>query len=440
MKNPREVALKGLMNLRRSGTWPDLFLKQELRDMSSEDGRLCASILYGSLENINLIDFYIDFYSNIKIKKIMPQVLDILRMTVYQIIYLEKIPDSAAINEGVKLVKKFGGLSATGFANGLLRTISRQKDSFPQVPKGKIKEYLYIKYSHPKWFISEMIDTLGEKETEELLKANNEIPSITARVNTLKISTVELIKTLQEEGAEVQKSDELSGAVLFGSGYNPIKSKAFEDGLLYVQDMSSQLSVTALEPKRGSTLIDMCASPGGKSIMACQLMKNEGKIYACDIYEHKIKIIRENALKYGAEIIKAQLRNGTIFYEEFDRLADYIICDVPCSGMGIIRKKPDIRFKAEEDVKGLPNVQYQILCNAARYLKVGGSLVYSTCTIRKQENEQVVSRFLSEHKDFELTPFLLPFDIKGDKGYVTLYPHRHGFDGFFIAKLRKKDE
>ncbi|MBR5265870.1 MAG: 16S rRNA (cytosine(967)-C(5))-methyltransferase RsmB [Clostridia bacterium] len=437
MKNPREVALKGLINLRRNGTWPDLFLKQESADMSPEDGRLCASVLYGTLENINLIDFYISSFSSIKLKKIMPQALDVLRMTVYQLVWMDKIPDSAAINEGVKLAKKYAS-SASGFVNAVSRALARSKDNLPQVPDKDFAEYLCIKYSHPLWFIKEMIEQIGEAETENLLIENNKTPKTTARVNTLKSSLDDALAKLEKEGVIDVKTTELSGAILFENSFNPVKSKTFTDGLIYVQDIASQLAVTALEPKKGDTVIDMCASPGGKSLMAAQLMENNGKITSCDIHEHKIALLNENAKKYGATIMSAQLNDGTVFNESFADTADKIICDVPCSGMGIIRKKPDIRFKKEEDAKELPPIQLAILKNASRYVKAGGTILYSTCTVRREENEDVVKCFLESNDSFELVPFSLPFGIEAETGYKTLYPHREGFDGFFIAKLRRK--
>ena len=437
MKNPREVALKGLINLRRNGTWPDLFLKQESSDMSPEDSRLCAGILYGTLENINLIDFYISSFSSIKLKKIMPQALDLLRMTTYQIVWLDKIPDSAAINEGVKLAKKYAS-SASGFVNAVARSVSRNKESLPDVPKKDFKEYLRVKYSHPLWFIEEMTAQIGEAETEQLLIENNRTPKTTARINTIKTNVEDALKMLSEESVSGLNKTDLDNAIVFENSFNPVKSKTFTDGFIYVQDIASQLAVTALEPKSGDTVIDMCASPGGKSLMAAQLMENNGKIISCDIHEHKIQLLSENAEKYGASIMTAQLNDGTVFNKSFAEIADRIICDVPCSGMGIIRKKPDIRFKKAEEAKELPAIQLAILKNASEYVKAGGIIAYSTCTVRKEENEDVVNTFLAENENFELIPFELPFGIKADKGYHTFYPHREGFDGFFVAKLRRK--
>lgn len=437
MKNPREVALKGLINLRRNGTWPDLFIKQESADMSPEDGRLCAGILYGTLENINLIDFYISSFSSIKLKKIMPQALDVLRITTYQVIWLDKIPDSAAINEGVKLAKKYAS-SASGFVNAVSRAIAKNKGNLPAVPEKEYAEYLRIKYSHPMWFINEMIEQIGEAETEQLLIENNKTPKITARINTLKTNLDDALAMLEKEGVKGANKTELNNAIIFENSFNPVKSKTFTEGLIYVQDIASQLAVTALEPKCGDTVIDMCASPGGKSLMAAQLMGNTGKIISCDIHEHKIQLLKDNAEKYGASIMTAQLNDGTVLNESFIDKADKIICDVPCSGMGIIRKKPDIRFKKEEEVKELPEIQLAILKNAAKYVKAGGYIAYSTCTVRKAENEDVVNQFLASDKNFELVPFELPYGINAESGYVTLFPHREGCDGFFIAKLRRK--
>ena len=438
MKNPRETALKGLIALRRNGTWTDLFLKQEGEGMSSADLKLCAEILYGTVENMSLIDYYIGCFSRVKTKKMVPQLLDALRMTVYQIVFLDRIPDSAAINEGVKLVKKYASYNLSGFANGVLRSISREKDSLPPVPKDNFAEYLSVRYSHPLWFAEEMTGEIGAEETEKLFEADNAKPAVTARVNDIKISADELIGVLKEEGIEAQKAEELSNCIVFKSGTGVASSKAFKEGLFYIQDMASQLAVMALNPQKGDMLIDMCASPGGKTLAAAQMMQNEGSITACDIHPHKIQLIRENAEKYGANIVKAVLRDGTKENKEFLKTADRVICDVPCSGMGIIRKKPDIRFKKKEDIEELPNIQYKILENAASYLKKGGRLLYSTCTVRSAENEKVFKRFLENYSEYEAVPFELPYSISAPKGFVTLYPHRDGFDGFFISLMERK--
>ena len=438
MKNPREVALKGLINLRRSGTWPDLFLKQETKDLSPQDGGLCAEILYGTLENINLLDFYLAHFSTVKLKKLMPQVLDILRLTTYQIVFLDRIPPSAAVNEGVKLVKKYAR-PAEKYANGVLRTISKNKEVLPPVPKDDFAEYLSISYSHPKWFAKEMLQKLGEQEAEALLKANNGRAAVTARVNTLKTTVTELLFALEEEGIQAEKCQEVANVIVFDKGGNPADTRLFKDGHYYIQDIAAQLAVLALDIKRGETVIDLCAAPGGKSLIAAQELHNEGKVYAFDVHAHKIELIADNAKKYGAAVIEAKLSDSTVFCEEYANRADKVICDVPCSGMGVIRKKPDIRFKKQEELADLPQIQYKILCNGGNYLKTGGTLVYSTCTVRHQENEAVVERFLKEHTNFALVPLKLQ-DKTIPEGFTTLYPHRDGCDGFFIAMIRKIKE
>lgn len=436
MKNPREVAVKGLINLRRSGTWPDLFLKQEARDMSPEDGGLCAEILYGTIENISLLDFYIDHFSSMRLKKIMPQVLDILRMTTYQIVFLDRVPASAAVNEGVKLVKKYA-YSAEKFANGLLRTISRSTHELPQVPKEDFAQYLSVQYSHPKWFAKEMIQALGKEEAEALLVANNGRPPVVARVNTLKTTVTELLFALEEEGIKATKYDAVSNVIVFDKGGNPADTRLFKAGHYYIQDVAGQLAVLALEAKRGETVLDLCAAPGGKSLIAAQEMHNEGKVLSFDLHEHKLNLIADNAKKYGTTIVVAKQLDSTVYQGDYAQIADKVICDVPCSGMGVIRKKPDIRFKELEELESLYDTQYAILCNGAKYLKPGGRLVYSTCTVREQENGAILQRFLKEHGNFELVPLNLQTKVV-QEGYTTLYPHRDGCDGFFIATVRKK--
>lgn len=438
MNNARTAALEGLKALRIEKTWPDIFARTKLAQMnlSAQDTALAVNMLYGTIENLSLIDYYIASFSSIKLKKIMPQVLDCLRLAVYQIIFLDKIPDSAAVNESVALARKSGGARAGSFTNAVLRKISGQKESLPSVPKDDFASYLSIQYTHPKWFAEKMIAQLGKDEAEKLLAANGVNPKTTARVNTIKITTHELLQILANQGVTAKKHDFLPDFVVFETAGNLAKLPAFEQGLFYIQDAASAMAVYTLNPSENSDVLDMCSAPGGKAIIASQMQNCKGKLLACDVHEFKAKIIADNAEKYGCTNIKTRVCDSSILQEDLVDSFDYIICDVPCSGMGIVRKKCDIRFKEQESAENLPNLQKKILLCASRYCRKGGFIVYSTCTVLDAENKDVIFEFLRDNKDFEAVPFDVG-NVEAPDGLVTLYPHKNDTDGFFISKLRR---
>lgn len=436
MNPARNCALKALIQFRREKAWTDLYLKNSLSQLTPEDAALATAITYGVLQNMSLIDFYIAQYSSIKLNKIMPQVLDALRCGVYQILFMDRIPPFAAVNETVALVKKHGNPRAGAFANAVLRKIVSTKDDLPPVPKNNPITYLATSYSHPEWLVKKLADQFGVEEAEQIIDANNKEAPLYIRVNTLKTDADSLIDTLAKQGITALKSG-LDNALLC-KGEKPLHlTEEFKSGLFYIQDLASQLAASLLDPNPSDSLIDMCSAPGGKSITAAQHMNNRGSVKAFDIHEHKINIIKQNAQKYGTSIIKAAVNDSSVFVPELAATADKVICDVPCSGLGIIRKKPDIRFKDADSIKDLPDIQLTILKNAASYLKPGGRLLYSTCTIIREENTEIIKRFLSDNPDFALSEFDTPITGK-TPGYITLLPHRHNCDGFFIAVLDRK--
>lgn len=427
MAGARDAALQGLIAFRRSGAWPDLELKRLSRDLSPEDASLAAAIVYGTLQNRILIDFILQNISSIPLKKVMPQVLDALRIGAFQLLYLDRVPDSAAVNETVKLAKKHGGPRAGGYANAVLRRLAALRDSgaLPQ-PDGSTDERLSVLYSHPLWFVRAMIDRLGEEGCEALLRADNTPAATTLRVNTLKTDANTLRALLAEQSVECRPVPGLDNAFETAQLGNPARLGAFQDGLFYIQDAAAQRCVAALAPTPGSFVIDMCAAPGGKTLLCAQMMCNRGRILAMDIHPHKAALIEKNAARYGAGIIEAVAADASRPVEQLKQSADFVLCDVPCSGLGVIRKKPDIRFKTPEEIAGLPELQRSILNTAAGYVKPGGRLVYSTCTVLRQENEDVVESFLHDAPGWTL------------EGMQTLWPHVDGTDGFFIARLARR--
>lgn len=437
MLSARETALRALISFRREGAWPDLYLKKACADMRSEEAALASTITYGVLQNRAYLDFLLGSFSARPLEKITPQVLDALRLGAYQLVFLTRIPHSAAVNETVELVKKTANAGAAGYANGVLRALQRSLDRLPEVPRDNDLDYLSIRYSHPKWFAGKMNKRLGFDGCEALLQANNTPVPVTARVNTLKTTREELLQKFAQEGISAIPHRHLPNAIIFDNMKGVLQSKLLQQGLFYIQDVASQLCVESLQPKPGETVFDLCAAPGGKSMLAAQMMEDKGRLLSMDIHPHKSDLIAKNAKTYGITCLQTIPSDASKLRETLVEQADAIICDVPCSGMGVIRKKPDVRYKDGDQIKELPPLQLSILENAGKYLKPGGRVVYSTCTVLKEENESVVQQFLVAHPDFTLEPFDLPGIGRVEEGMLTLWPHIHGTDGFFMAKLRK---
>ena len=431
--NGRELALQALIRFRRDGAWPDLYLKKEGEGLAANEMALASALTYGVLEQRALLDFYLQSFSKMPLKKIMPQVLDAMRIAAYQLVFLQRIPVSAAINESIKLVKKQANPRAASFANGVLRSLSRSLEALPEPNFPDLSETLSVRYSHPKWLVDRLIKQIGGEACEAFLKENNQQPPVVLRVNTLKTSADALLSLLPNANLHPYLPD----ALICESVRDYLRTDAFREGLFSVQDSASQLCVHALQPQPGETLLDLCAAPGGKSILAAQMMGCKGKVLSFDLHPHRADLIRKSAEKMGVTNLETAAADSTVLNETLRNSADAIICDVPCSGIGIIRKKPDIRYKKQEDADGLPKIQLQILLNALDYLKPGGRVVYSTCTVLEEENQCVLREALAIRKDCELEEFVLP-GIGQVNGAITLWPQTHGTDGFFLARIKKK--
>ena len=355
-------------------------------------------------------------------------------MGLYQIYLMDKIPESAAVNESVTLAKKYCRKiqSAPGLVNGVLRNAVRTV--------GQLKEPAgwQEKYSHPQKLIDLLKPYVGGKRMELMLRANNDIPPTVVQVNTLRTTAQELTVRLEEEGVTVTPHQWLENClVLTGTG-SIDRLNTFKEGLFYVQDAAAKLSVACAGITPGQNVLDCCAAPGGKSFCAAMALQGVGHITSCDVYEHKIPLIQKGARRLGIEDLDAQCRDASVFVPEWENAMDTVIADVPCSGYGIIRKKPDIRYKDPDTMKDLPELQLRILENQSRYVKPGGMLLYSTCTLVREENEGVVERFLALHPEFKTEPLPLPAVFpKNKSGMLALVPGEYDTDGFFICRLRK---
>ncbi len=434
----RTSALRVLNACRVNGAWADAALAAELRReaLNTADAALASRIVYGVLQNRMLLDHALSAFCKQRLDHLQQPLPDILRIGAYQILFLDKVPDSAAVNESVALAKSSKRAAAAGLVNAVLRRLAESKSCLPPLPKG-VTERLSIETSHPKWLAERMVSLLGEKDAEAFLRANNDVAPVTVQLNPLKTTQEALLRALSGEGIEA-RAHPWAPDCLELSGVGDLATlPAFYRGEFLVQDAAARLVTIVAGVLPGQRVLDVCAAPGGKSFSCAFAMRGEGKIVACDLHENKLKRIREGAARLGLGCIETQAADGRVFRQEWESGFDAVLCDVPCSGLGIIRKKPDIRYKDPAALSELPAIQGAILANAARYVRPGGVLVYSTCTVLPEENERVTDAFLRENSGFSYEPFELP--AGGAEGRLTLWPQKHGTDGFYIARLRRKE-
>lgn len=431
----RAAALDALEKCRRDGAWSGAVIDSAIKKagLDGRDAALSSRLILGVLQNDKLCDFYIDSFSGGK--KLEPKLRDILRLGVYQLIFLDKIPARAAVNESVELCASAGLKRASGLTNAVLRRVSESKNNLPSIPNEGSAEYLSVKYSHPLWLTRRIIDERGYDFAERFFACSNEPPKLNLQINTLKVSAADYTRALDRLEIEYAVSG-VDGSSVELDGCNVATLPGFEEGLFYVQDNAARAAVEIANVKSGEKVLDACAAPGGKSLAAAIKMENTGEIIACDISEKKLRLIKENARRLGTDIIKTECNDARVHRADFVGTFDTVIADVPCSGIGVIRKKPEIRRKTEDEIKGLPAIQLDILNQLAEYVKPGGTLLYSTCTVLKCENEGVVEAFLSENPEFSLVPFKVG-NISGESGTYTFWPNTDGTDGFFAAKLLK---
>jgi len=438
MASAREIAVQALMANRKRGAWSEIALHNLIQreGLSARDAALAGKICFGVLQNRTLIDFYLSQFCHTPLEKLEPKILDILRVAIYQMAFLTRIPPRAAVDEAVKMAKQ-GSPKAAGLVNAVLRRVSEGRSDLPELPKDDPITYLVIQYSHPRWLVERFVDILGYEGAEALLRANNAETPIFAQVNTLQTDTDRVEGALREQEVQVQRHPWLPDClILTGTGHLE-GLKPFRDGDIYIQDPAARLAIVAADPKQGTRLWDACAAPGGKSFASAIHMGNKGEILASDIQEKKLARIEGGAKRLGISILSTQAVDART--ADFgDQRFDTVLVDAPCSGMGIIRKKPEIRERIPEELTRLPVIQLAILKGAAKWVAPGGDLLYSTCTILPEENEGVVSAFLQEMEGFVLEEFSLPGEIGlVAGGRITLYPHIHGTDGFFLSKLRR---
>ncbi len=433
----RETALNALMACRKESAWSNGVLKEYIRRdrLDSRDAALATRLCYGVLQNRQKLDFYLQQLLTGKLKDLHPIVRDILHLGLYQIYELDKIPDSAAVNESVALAKKYNkNPKAASLVNGVLRNAVRSQ--------GTLKEPTSYadKYSHPDPLISLLKANLPKGKLEAMLIADNASPETVVQVNTLRITAAQLMLRLEKERVCARPHSWMKDCLVL-SGTGSIENlPSFKEGMFYVQDPAAKLSVLCAKlPVEDINVLDCCSAPGGKSFAAAIAMEGRGQITSCDVHAHKTGLIANGAARLGLTNITVRQQDATVSVPEWLETKDVVIADVPCSGLGIIRKKPDIRYKDLSELKALPALQLAILENQASYVKKGGILLYSTCTVLKAENEDVVNAFLAKHEDFYTEPLELPEVFpKNETGMLTLIPGEYDTDGFFICRLRRK--
>ena len=426
----RDAALRALLACRKSGAWSDGALKELLRGMERREAALASRLCYGVLQNRMLLDWQLARFT--RLEKLQPAVHEILRLALYQLTLTDKIPASAAVNEAVEQAKRFANPQAARLVNAVLRNALRAQP-LPQ------PESLSVKYSHPQELTELFLEQFGPETTETLLKSHNEAPQTVLQINLLRTTTQEVMKALLGANVECSVHPWLPDCLTVRGTGSLEQLVAFEQGLLYVQDAAARLAVEAAGLEPDMRVLDCCAAPGGKSFAAAIAMQNRGSITSCDIHPHKLQLIERGAARLGISILQTRLQDASKPVPEWENVMDAVLADVPCSGLGVIRKKPDIRYKNLAQTERLPEIQLAILRQQAHYVKPGGVLLYSTCTILKRENEEVVQAFLRDDPQFSAETVHFPQNSGiPDGAMTTLLPCTHGTDGFFICKLRRK--
>lgn len=443
-QDPRLAVVQALAELHRRHSYSNVALDQLLQttELSQADRALASRLFYGVIERRLTLDYVLSKTSSVPLRKLHPLVHEVLRVALYQILFMDKVPDSAAVNEAVSGVRRLKQGQASGFVNGVLRGIVRRRATlFDDLPDGDVG--LSIRHSCPVELIAFWRRAYGDTVAESLVASINETPELYARVNLLKTTDEALAARLTDLGVKYKICEEPPHCFQLNCGYLLNHLASDEKSWYYYQDKASQWACLALNAQPGESVADVCAAPGGKSFTVAQAMQNVGRLLACDLYPAKCETIDRRAAELGITVLQTAVRDASMPCPEQLRGAfDRVVCDVPCSGLGVIRRKPEIRYKDLREFEELPALQYRILERSAAMVRPGGVLQYSTCTLNPAENEAVVERFLQEHPDF--SPRVLPLDScfsavgAAPSHMLTLFPSIHGTDGFFIAGFHKK--
>lgn len=440
MDKCRVVALNVLNGVTGDGAYSNVLLSKSINesDLNEKDRALVTEIVYGTLKYKYTIDRILMFFISRELVKLDISVLNMLRSSVYQIKYLTKVPEFAIVNEAVDIIKKISGIGASKFINGVLRNYLRQKDTKFTNDDEIMK--MSFQYSFLPWMVELFIKQYGKEKALEIMQGSNEIPTVSARVNVLKTSYDKAIDRLRGDGFSVEEGYASPEAITIIKGKNIEDNKSFVSGFITVQDESAMLVAPSMELADDMIVFDMCSAPGGKTTHISEIMNNTGKVTAFDIHKEKLRLIGSNAGRLGITNIKLTEMDSSKYDVEYYEGADRVLIDVPCSGLGLIRKKPEIKWtKSQRNLQDILKLQRDIMDVSSKYVKVEGILMYSTCTLNKEENEDNINWFLNKYKEFEIEPIYFgkaPNILYNDSGSVTIIPNKY-MDGFFICKLRK---
>ena len=443
MKNPREAAFEVLYRVEADGSYSNLTLDkvQKENNLEGRDASFCTALVYGVLERQLMLDYIIRQYSSVRLKKIETKALIILRMGVYQLLFMDSVHSGAAVNESVILAKKQKLHKASGFINGLLRSFVRADLAYKLPDEKDRAKYLSVKFSCPEDIVKLWLSSYPEALAEDILRSFMGRPELTLRVNTLKATVEDVKAQLEASGIKALKSLYSPNALTVSSTGSVESLTPFKEGKVYVQDISSVICSEIVAPKAGEKIADVCAAPGSKSFSMAILADDKAHINSFDLYPHKVELIKNSAKRLSITSIKAEVRDALSDNDALKEQFDAVLCDAPCSGLGVMGRKPEIRNKAIDDINSLPELQYNILSNTSKLVKTGGRLIYSTCTLNPAENNYIADKFLSEHQDFDALPLNLPENLnRGAEepvNQLTLFPHINGTDGFFISAFKK---
>jgi 16S rRNA (cytosine967-C5)-methyltransferase len=446
--NIRAIALDVLIKIEQNQAYSNLQLNQTLQKINVKDidKGLLTSIVYGTIQRKNTIDFYLDQLLNKPIKKKDRWVLTLLRLSIFQMLYMDRVPDHAIIHEAVEITKQRGHQGLAGLVNGILRKLQREGTSEMDKKAGSGSEKAALTYSMPQWLFERWSTQFGNEEAEKMAESNLLTSPVTARVNMMLTTREEVLQLLEQEGVSAEEGELSPEGIIIREGYLP-RTEVYKKGFVTIQDESSMLVARAVAPEQGETVLDACAAPGGKSTHMAEMMKGTGKVISLDLHAHKIELINKQAERLGLENIDASVLDARKTGEKYDfESFDRVLVDAPCSGFGVIRKKPDLKWsKKEEDVLKLASIQKDILDASSQMVKAGGMLVYSTCTVDKEENSETAEWFLDNHPDFEWDPEFsekMPETVKAfiieGRSDLQILPHYFNSDGFYIAAYRKK--
>lgn len=438
----RRLAYQALYDVLEKGAYANITLQTiwATYTLKKEESHLLTELVYGVLRKYNHLLWIISRLSKQPLKKLHPSVRILLCLGLYQLLFLSRIPESAAVNESVKIARKVTHQGNVGFINGLLRNYLRRKEEMT-IPRAEENQKLHdaLTYNMPSWLLARWEAAWGREKMEHVAGALNETPALTVRVNPLKTTRDALQKAMEAKQIESEVIPGLSEGLVIRKGAGQFFSHFLSDGSAYVQSASSMVPAKVVAPKPGQQVLDMCAAPGSKTTQMAEMMGNEGSIDAWDLYPHKISLIKRNAKKEGITIIHAGARDSTKPMPQVNEKYDTVLLDAPCSGLGVLGHKAEIRWRREEkDLEAFPPLQRALLTCAAAYVKSGGTLVYSTCTLNEEENEKMVDWFLQHFPSFHAEPFTLPGVKEAPEGKLTLWPDEWGSDGFFVAKMRKE--